>query len=176
MRHGSQHATLVRMADRVSLQEAARRLGVSVRTVQRRIQAGALQADHVATRRGQRVVVVLDSEVREPAATTTAGDTGTSAVLDEVRAERDWLRGRVERLEETVNRLTVLLNQAQQVAQLPPVQGDTDDDRRDDRHGDDATVTRQPASHVPSAGPRRPRQERRRPSAWRGWLRRLLEG
>ena len=162
------------MADRVSLQEAARRLGVSVRTVQRRIQAGELQADHVATRRGQRVVVVLDSEVREPAATTTGGDTDMSAVLDEVRAERDWLRGRVERLEEAVNRLTVLLNQAQQAALAEGDRGDTDRDRHDDRHSADAAVTRQPPGHVPPAGPLQRRQERRRTPAWRVWVRRLL--
>ena len=163
------------MADRVSLQEAARRLGVSVRTVQRRIQAGELQADHVATRRGQRVVVVLDSDVREPAETATGSDTDAPAVLEEVRAERDWLRGRVERLEETVNRLTILLNQAQHVAQLPSAQGDRDDDRRDDRRDRDAPVTRQPPSHIPPAGTGpQSRSARRRTPLWRAWVRRLI--
>ena len=160
------------MADRVSLQEAARRLGVSVRTVQRRIAAGELDAETVVTPRGQRVVVTLPTEIREPADTVTTPDSDVSALLAEVRAERDWLRGRVETLETTVRGLTIALSQAQQIAQLGPV-GDTapDSDTTPTRQSDVAVS--QPPSLREGSTPQ-PRQERRRPPRLAVWVRRWL--
>lgn len=169
-RHGNR--TLSDMADRVSLQQAARRLGVSVRTVQRRIQAGELQAEHVATSRGQRVVVLLDLAPVESEPAVTEGDTESPTLLTEVRAERDWLRGRVEALETTVRGLTIALAQAQHAAQLPPSEGDRRDSTSDNRRADDATLARQ----APAGGEitPQPRGDRRQRPAWHAWLRRLL--
>ena len=170
VRLGRPQRTLARVVERVSLQEAARRLGVSVRTVQRRIRAGELEAEHVATGRGMRVIVVLGHPLVESETTATGGDTEAPALLTEVRAERDWLRGRVQSLEQTVDRLTVLLAQAQSIAQLPQAGGDTGDTGP----AADATVTRQP-DVVPSVPPA-PSEARQKAPLWRAILRRLLAG
>lgn len=148
------------MAERVTLQHAARHFGVSVRTVQRRIQAGELQAEHVATARGQRVMVLLETVTPEPEPAATAHDTELSAVLAEVRADRDFLRGRITALEENVSRLTILLNQAQYVAQLPPARDDSHDKEPDSRRDDGATVTRQTPTDARPRRRRRPLWER----------------
>lgn len=176
VRQSSQPSTLGGMTERVSLQEAARRLGISVRTVQRCIAAGELQAEHAATSRSQRVVVLLELAPVEPEPVVTEGDTTPAALLIEVRAERDWLRGRVEALETTVRGLTVALAQAQHAMHLPDAGNVTSDTKHDTRHVADTTMA-QPTAPQPEVRPAyvpQTRAERRSRPVWQAWLRRLL--
>jgi excisionase family DNA binding protein len=162
--------TLRRVAERVSLQEAAHRLGVSVRTLQRRIRTGEIAAERIPTPRGYRVIVLLDAGTAESEPASTPRESDATAVLAEVRAQRDWLQARVEALERTVDRLTVLLNQAQQLAQLPQ----RGNDRDDMSPADDTPTTRQAdtpdrPTEMPRSGPETAEKPPPRPW-WRRWF------
>jgi hypothetical protein len=91
---------------RLSIDEAARELGLSVSSVRRRIRTGALKTEQATTAQGFRYVVVLE-DTPEHAATEVPADVGDT--LAAVVAERDWLRARVEEL-------TALLNREQETA------------------------------------------------------------
>ncbi len=100
------------MSRNVSVSEAARVLGVSRRTVDRRIAAGKLRT---IDQDGARLVVLEDTP--PPAASKTPPETDTSelvsvrARLAAVEEERDHLRQTVDKLTGTVDRLTISLAQ-----------------------------------------------------------------
>src|SRR5262249_2620356 len=132
-------STMPRVAELVSLQDAARRLGVSVRTLQRRIRAGEIPVERVATSRGQRVMVQLKEGMGAAEAPAGADDSSLTDTLRDVRAERNRLwdlvreqqRTIVEQ-QETIAQLVrqaanaqVLIGQAQRIAQLPAAGSDS---------------------------------------------------
>ncbi len=100
------------MSQNVSVSEAARVLGVSRRTVDRRIAAGKLRT---IDQDGARLVVLEDTP--PPAAPKTLPETDMSelvsvrARLAAVEEERDHLRQTVDKLTGTVDRLTISLAQ-----------------------------------------------------------------
>ena len=163
------------MAERLTLDEAAHRLGVSARTVRRRIKAGTLAADLEPTPQGYRYWVLLDEAATQPTSQPSAEP--ESALLAEVRAERDYLRGLVSdqqrtiaEQQETIAQLVrqhenaqVLIGQAQRLAELPAA-GQTG-----------ATPASQPVAPTSRPGSHGQRPLRRR-SPW--WLRvlRALRG
>jgi excisionase family DNA binding protein len=96
----------------VSVSEAARVLGVSRRTVDRRIASGKLRT---VDQDGTRLVVLEDTPV--PAMSATPTETAMSelvamrARLQAVEEERDHLRQTVDKLTGTVDRLTISMAQ-----------------------------------------------------------------
>ncbi len=148
---------------RLSIEEAADVLGLSARTVRRRIRSGILPSEREATPQGYRYVVLLDvvqvdaEPVSTPLATPTdTEEQVTAALLAEVTAERDWLRRRVEELTRQHENFQVLLRQAQEARYLPPGQ----------EHANGMT----PASPMGTS-----RVDGRLPW-WRAWLVRVLSG
>jgi excisionase family DNA binding protein len=100
------------MSQYVSVSEAARVLGVSRRTVDRRIAAGKLRT---VDQDGARLVVLEDTP--DPPASETPSKTDMSnfvavcARLQAVEEERAHLRQTVDKLTGTVDRLTISLAQ-----------------------------------------------------------------
>ncbi len=103
----------------VSVTEAARILGVSRRTVSRRIAAGQLPTVEVS---GARRVVLDIPGGSEPGVPSNEGTHGTVPILEAdnsvlrarlaaVEEERDHLRATVDKLAGTVDRLTISLAQ-----------------------------------------------------------------
>ncbi len=103
----------------VSVSDAARILGVSRRTVDRRIRAGQLST---IVRDGQKLVVLGNTSGAQPVETVsetpveTPPDTVTELValrteLEAVKGERDHLRQHLDKLTGTVDRLTISLAQ-----------------------------------------------------------------
>jgi len=117
------------MHERLSLDAAATRLGMSVHTLRRRVRAGELRAEREPVRGGFRYVVILDAHPRpddrasEPPPTMAI----TDAVLTQITSERDHLRRLVHEQQGTIDRLTVLLKQSQDQSRLlaEPVQVST---------------------------------------------------
>ena len=179
-------ATLPGMTERLSLDAAAHRLGVSVRTLRRRIHRGELVAEREETAQGFRYWITLDTEgaaasqqVHEP-----PGQVPDSALVEELRGERDRLWALVQEQQRTIGEqqetiaglvrqhenAQVLIGQAQRLAQLPAA-GQTAGPRPDA----DQTQGSQPASHVPD-GTQSRQEGRRKAPLWRAILRRLLAG
>lgn len=89
--------------ERLTIDEAAARLGVSVSTVRRRIRDGILTVEREETAQGFRYYVILE----EPATVSTPGTPtaqNVDAQLAQLTADRDWLRSRVEELTALLNR------------------------------------------------------------------------
>jgi hypothetical protein len=87
---------------RLSIEDAAAALGVSVSTVRRRIRAGRLAVEREATPQGFRYWVTLEGgESSDSTRSKASVDANELAALT---AERDWLRARVEALELALNR------------------------------------------------------------------------
>lgn len=110
---------------RLTVEQAATELGVSVRTVRRRIHTRELDAEKEKLAQGFRWWVLLDvpdaaaSELASHDQDTTASrDAGAAALLAEVTAERDWLRVQVEELTRQAGNYQVLLLQSQEKIRL----------------------------------------------------------
>jgi excisionase family DNA binding protein len=95
----------------LTINEAARELGVTRRTIERRIQKGDIVASYV---NGKRYVHISDNSATPPTVThdsrTTDSDTTTQITilcveLDTIRQERDYLRQHVSELTATLYRL-----------------------------------------------------------------------
>ena len=89
--------------ERVTVREAARRLGVSVATVRRRIAAGELDAETEERPQGTRFLVLLDDDAAErekSRAQATRAQQGTAHDSTEVL----FLRAEVERLHDALYR------------------------------------------------------------------------
>ncbi len=95
----------------LTINEAARELGVTRRTIERRIQKGDIVASYVNSKR---YVHISDNGATPPTVThdsrTTDSDTATQvatlrAELDTIRQERDYLRQHVSQLTATLYRL-----------------------------------------------------------------------
>ena len=118
---GARHSTLHAM-ERLSVEDAARRLGISVSTVRRRIRDGMLTVEQEATPQGFRYWVLFTGESSGTSA-AAAPESATVAELEVVRAERDWLRARVEELTALLNReqeAVLRLTASQRLAIEPP--------------------------------------------------------
>ncbi len=128
------------MTERVSIQEAAERLGVSADTVRRRLKRGELKGERVKTPQGfvWRIEVTDDApnlsppEIPTPIerAAETMADVieitqlrerviGLERLADELKSERDAWRDQAARTEDAARELRILLRQAQTLA-LPP--------------------------------------------------------
>ncbi len=115
----------------LSYEEAARELGVSVRTVYRRVRSGQL----ASVERDGRSLVVLEQQsrptpIRPPIHAMTSTDTVSDSVmtngnlvsqlrlrLAEMEAERDRWRGQAEKLTDTVSELSANVSQLTQTVQ-----------------------------------------------------------
>jgi excisionase family DNA binding protein len=95
----------------LTINEAAHELGVTRRTIERRIQKGDIVVSYV---NGKRYVHISDNDATVPTMThdsrTTDTDTGTQIAtlrteLDTIRQERDYLRQHVSQLTATLYRL-----------------------------------------------------------------------
>jgi excisionase family DNA binding protein len=122
--------------ERVSIREAAQRLGVSQDTIRRRIRAGVLPAAKVETPQGYVWLVELVVEQPEPGDATAAQDdrqataadlallqervAGAERMIDELRADRDAWRERAQQDAEAAREMRVLLQQAQSIALALP--------------------------------------------------------
>ncbi len=100
------------MPQYVSVSDAARVLGVSRRTVDRRIRSGQLS---VIVQDGQKLVV-LEDKPGTPVMSETPPDTVSElatlrAQVEMLTSERDHLRQTVDKLSGTVDRLTISLAQ-----------------------------------------------------------------
>ncbi len=114
------------MTRRVTSQEAAEILGVSRKTVERRIKSGQLSA----TKEGRRYIVDLPDEPEEEAKSRQqTGDDSKDvrlaaalAELEAVRSERDYLRQQTDNLSRNVSELTVTVFRLTETLALPPPQ------------------------------------------------------
>lgn len=113
------------MPERLNIEAAAIRLGLSIHTVRRRLKAGTLGGEQVATRSGYRWVVLLDDApspvepiVDAPPLRSTPDETLT-LLLSQVEQERDYLRTLVADQQRTIEALAVLVARGQEVARLP---------------------------------------------------------
>ena len=116
--------------DRVTLQQAAVRLGLSEKTVRRRIRSGRMLAELVPGPRGPQYLLLLSIDERTPTATepatltpatlTPAGDVptntsdghaDTSQELAALRAELATVREGMARMQEQMAELVALLSE-----------------------------------------------------------------
>jgi excisionase family DNA binding protein len=92
------------MVSVTTIEEAARRLGVSTKTVQRYLQSGKLSGQKV----DGRWTIRLPSVEEEPELQQATDNLDGKAELDTIRAERDWLRHLVEEITATNRELTLV--------------------------------------------------------------------
>lgn len=96
--------TAMEQLARLSIEDAARRLGLSVSTLRRRIRSGSIGVEREETPQGYRYVVLVPESAVDPA--LRGDESGPSApdLLADLVTERDWLRRRVEELTTLLNR------------------------------------------------------------------------
>lgn len=125
------------MEERLSIKEAAERLGVSADTVRRRLKKGELAGEKEPTPQGGEWRILLPVERDEPtptplerAAETVGGVVGDvveiaqlrervaglERLTDELQGERDAWRDQAARAEDAARELRILLRQAQALA------------------------------------------------------------
>lgn len=112
------------MEERLSMKQAAERLGVSVDTIRRRLKKGELVGEKEPTPQGYewRIVLPIEEEPQEAPGEpeTSRGDAIEAELLreriDELKAERDAWREQAQRSAEAERELRVLLRQAQELA------------------------------------------------------------
>ncbi len=115
------------MTDRVSIIEAAERLGVSVDTIRRRMKKGELVGEKEPTPQGYEWRIILpreESDVTEPqgepASVSHQGDAIKLELLreriDELKQERDDWKEQAQRSGEAERELRILLRGAQELA------------------------------------------------------------
>lgn len=119
------------MTERVSIKEAAERLGVSADTIRRRMKKGELVGEKEPTPQGYEWRIVLPVEESdattpesEPASASHQGDTIELELLreriDDLKEERDAWRAQAQRSGEAERELRILLRQSQELA-LPAI-------------------------------------------------------
>jgi hypothetical protein len=112
------------MPQRLTLQQAAERLGISLHTARRMARDGRLQVETERIPQGHRYWVLLPDEPPPSSAASgvteasTATDAVPQALYDQVVSERDWLRQQVEELVRQGENYQVLLREAQAARQL----------------------------------------------------------
>ena len=154
------------MTERLTIDQAAHRLGVSARTIRRRIRDGTLPADQEPTAQGFRYWVLIEPDQtgdQPPPDSGAAAGEPPVQVLDQLVSERDYLRGLVADQQRTIERLTeqtaryqLLLGQAQELARLPTV-GGTGQPSSTPASSPASSQTPPPSGHVPADHRRRPR-------------------
>ena len=169
------------MIERLTTQEAAHRLGISPATVRRLIAAGTLPAEREVRPQGTRWLVLLDTSAdalldSKPRVTSVQRDRDTLTVALETIAD---LRRRLDAAEQAQAELRQLLAREQETVKLlqagdaSTAQSSARATSHDSAH-DVSAVSGAPPGHVPPAGPRQARQERRRTPAWKALVRRWL--
>ena len=157
------------MIERLSTQEAARRLGISPATVRRKIAAGELQAEREARPQGARWWVLLDSAHAAlpgstPRVTSAHGTREALSVALETIAD---LRKRLDEAERGQAELRQLLAREQETARMLQA-GTAQRSTHERAHGTAQNVS------AASGAPQRPAVRRRVPRV--PWWRRLLFG
>lgn len=156
------------MEERLSIAEAAERLGVSLDTVRRRRVKGELASEKEETPQGFRWVILLPKEEHDEQEEAPAPEpTPAQAIelellrerIDELKEERDAWREQARRSGEAERELRILLRQAQELA-LP--------ERATPQDAPGATVGASPISGV--------MHEERRAQGLGARLRRWLKG
>jgi hypothetical protein len=119
---------------RLSIEDAAHELGLSISTLRRRIRAGSLAVEREQTPQGYRYVVLVSDEPDGSSApqdgagrSDGACPTETYEQLAAIVTERDWLRRRVEELTTLLNReqeAVLRLAAGRDGGQLPPARRD----------------------------------------------------
>jgi len=153
------------MEERLSMKQAAERLGVSVDTIRRRLKKGELVGEKEPTPQGFEWRIILPREESdttepqgEPVTDSHAGDAIELELLreriDELKQERDDWKEQAQRSAEAERELRILLRQAQELA-LP------------------AKATPQDAPESTESGSPISGVMQEKPSA-KGWLARLL--
>jgi excisionase family DNA binding protein len=116
------------MEERLSIKDAAERLGVSVDTIRRRMKKGELVGEKEPTPQGYewRIVLPVDeSSATEPPEELVASPSLAGVAielellrerLDELKAERDAWREQAQRSSEAERELRILLRQSQELA------------------------------------------------------------
>lgn len=133
---------------RLTITQAAERLGVSTDTIRRRIKRGQLQAEKEARPQGSRWMVEIADEDVPPDDATVAG----------LQAEVSALRTEVESRRREMERLYQLLDQQQQLAMAAQRQLTATIEREQER---------EQAQPQPQQPPRAPTTARRRRLTWR---------
>lgn len=157
--------------DRVTIAEAARRLGVKEPAVRKRIQRGTLKADKGPDGRVYVYLEIIDnagypgSETGYPSSSTIGKPTGLDKGRDELTEE---MRGRMDELREQVRFLrgelerkdAILMSLTQRIPELEPVRESTSDER-------ESPVT---ASDEEGKGQVPPEPETAEPQPWWRWI------
>jgi len=128
-------------AERVSIKEAAERLGVSADTVRRRLKRGELAGEREKTPQGfvWRVELPVEARIVPPAEATTAAQAASVLVEDaleaarlrervdglerlvgELQSERDAWQAQAQRHEDAARELRILVRQAQEFSRALP--------------------------------------------------------
>lgn len=96
--------------DRVTLAEAATRLGVSEQTIRRRLKTGELQGEREVTAQGYRWWVSVPESVKGQDRPNVPTSTGVDAErIQRLEADNAWLKERVVQLEAASTKLVDLL-------------------------------------------------------------------
>ena len=102
-----------RRVDRLTIDEAARRLGVSVSTIRRQIRAGWLRVEREQTPQGFRYVVLLEAAPDHHDHPSADDDAATADRHDQAQTQEAMAR-RIDWLERRVEELVTLLNREQE--------------------------------------------------------------
>jgi hypothetical protein len=145
--------------DRVTIQEAARRLGVSEGAVRKRVTRGTLRHDKATD---GRVFVYLDAGDRRGVDTgLDAGvDPNSSALISRLEGEVEFLRDQVRRQQEIIAQQAVTMRQLSAPSEEAP--------------GDAETVGEEPEGASPRSDTEGPHSEPE--AAQRPWWRRVFGG
>jgi hypothetical protein len=170
-----------RGVDRVSIQDAARRLGVSEGAVRKRVARGTLQHDKAVD---GRVYVYLDAGV--DAGQDAGVDANNNALISQLRSENQYLREENQRKDEiimqqamTMRQLTAPAEEERQEApesperpgpsDTPPDRGEVPESPTDEQQGRGPI----PEGASPQAGGE-PQEATERQEERKGWFRRFF--
>jgi predicted ArsR family transcriptional regulator len=141
--------------ERVTVQEASRRLGITESAVRKRVQRGLLEHDKEAD---GRLYVYLDTRDKDR---DQVRDSSYDMLVRRLENENEFLRRELERKD------TILLNMTEAMKALSPPSQETPPDERE---------SPQTAEEEPDRAEPRPATGGAQESAHRPWWRRILRG
>ncbi len=131
--------------DRLTIQEAARRLGISEGAVRKRVTRGTLEHDKEES---GRVYVYLDTEGRRGVDDGVVRESG--ALTSRLEGEVEFLRDQVRRQQEIIAQQAVTMRQLTAAAQEePPEAAETVEEEPEGSEPRSATVSTQEAAQRP---------------------------
>jgi excisionase family DNA binding protein len=146
------------MAREVTIKEAAALLGVSVKTIERRIHDGVIRSD---LRGNRRYVTIEEADIvaaPAPAQETDVQIASLKAELDAVRSERDNLRQMAQSQQVIISQHLQTINRLVETLQLPAPRQESIEQPPPGHDADTpAPAPLPPAQRVPPASPRRKR-------------------